>query len=97
MLAPIKRIVETYKKRALWNTDLVFLEDYTPAIWKHAANPGYEALMCFRREQLACWIDVFFGFDMVPLTVIAEHDGHTGSLQRFVEGKHLCLFTKSVH
>jgi hypothetical protein len=89
MLAPIKRIVETYKERDMWNTDLVFLEDDTPAIWKHTANPAHEALMCFRREELAYRIDKFFGFEMVPETVIVHHEGHVGSLQRFVEGRQL--------
>lgn len=53
---------------------------------------GIERGTFYKRERAAYLVDRFFGFGLVPPTVIREIDGDIGSVQQFIPTPHLFIY-----
>lgn len=72
-------IKEDTKRKLAWRADFYETEDGNGGVFKEESNG--KAIL---NERAAYIVDKFFGFELVPATVIRNIGGEEGSFQRFI-------------
>jgi hypothetical protein len=94
LISPTEEVIESHEKESekelgggINTTVYIKLKDDGSIVFKPKGGESkrFRKLEQYKRERAAYLVDLFFGFHLVPPTVIREIDGEVGSAQEFIQ------------